>query len=123
MALRTTASSGPYSGSAPSGGGNVLQTNLNAMVSASQYVHDVADMMYRQLQHLRSTLDGLQGNWDSAASKKYYQVMLTWDDKCNKLRQALYDIGDGLDHSHKIYNETELNNELGINRAANSITY
>lgn len=123
MGLRTGAQSGPYTGAATPSPGAALQTNLGSMVSASQYVHDVADMMYGQLQKLRSTLDGLQGSWTSSAASTYQSVCLTWDTQCSSLRQALYDIGDGLAQSHKLYNETELNNQYGITKAAEGITY
>ena len=122
MTLRTGAQSGPYTGAAAAGGTS-LETNLGSMVSASQYVHDVADTIYGQLQRLRGTLDGLQGSWTSSAATRYQAVCLTWDAECSRLRQALYDIGDGLTQSHKLYNETERNNELGITRAAQGITY
>lgn len=123
MSLRTGAQSGPYTGTATPVGTSLLQTNLGTMVSASQYVHDVADMIYAQLQKLRGTLDGLQGSWTSSAASTYQSVCLNWDTECSRLRQALYDIGDGLAQSHKLYNETELNNQYGITKAAQGITY
>jgi hypothetical protein len=49
--------------------------------------------------------------------------MNNWNTAATRLRQSLYDIGDGLAQSHKAYNEQELTNKLGIDRAAANLPY
>jgi WXG100 family type VII secretion target len=93
------------------------------MVTAQQYVHDVADLIYGQIQRLMGTIDGLSHNWRSTSASAYNNAMDNWNTAATSLRQALYDIGDGLTQSHKVYNEQELTNKLGIDKAAANLPY
>jgi WXG100 family type VII secretion target len=124
MGLRTGPQTTPYTGTAPVGsGGGLLSTDLGTMVSAQQYVHDVADIIYGEIQRLMTTIDGLSSNWRSPSASAYNNAMDGWNVQATELKNALYNIGDGLAHSHKTYNEIEENNSLGITQAANGLPY
>ncbi|GLY86602.1 WXG100 family type VII secretion target [Actinoallomurus iriomotensis] len=122
MGLRTGPQTTPYpGGGAP--GGSRLNTDLGAMVSAQQYVHDVADLIYGEIQRLMSTIDGLSSNWRSSSASAYNTAMDNWNTQATELKNALYNIGDGLAQSHQTYNEMEEDNRLGITQAAAGLPY
>lgn len=124
MGLRIGPQTTPYTGAVPSGaGGSRLSTNLDTMVGAQQYVHDVADIIYGEIQRLMTTIDGLSSNWRSHSASAYNTAMDGWNTQATELKNALYNIGDGLAQSHKTYNEIEENNRLGITQAAASLPY
>jgi WXG100 family type VII secretion target len=123
LGLRTGPQTTPYTGGTPGSGGSRLDTDLGAMVSAQQYVHDVADLIYGEIQRLMTTIDGLSHNWRSSSASAYNNAMDNWNVKATELKNALYNIGDGLAQSHKTYNEMEENNRLGITQAAAGLEY
>jgi WXG100 family type VII secretion target len=103
------------------GSPGLLQTNLDTMVSASQFVHDAGDTIHQQLTSLRTQLDTLRGSWNSAASRVYDQKMIDWDARTAAVRDALYAIGDGLTNSHQTYNQMEEDNVLGVTQASQAM--
>ena len=97
----------------------MVQTNLDTMVTASQFVRDSADTIHQQLMNLRTTIETLKGGWKSPAASAYCdQQMLDWDTRAGSVRDALNAIADGLTGSHKTYNEMEEDNLLGISKAS-----
>lgn len=114
MVLRTT----PQGTQGSSG---VLQTNLDTVVSTSQFVHDAGDTIHQQLMGLRTQLDTLRASWDSAASRVYDQKMVDWDARAAAVRDALYTIADGLTSSHHTFNQMEEDNVLGITKATQAL--
>ncbi|GAA4497612.1 hypothetical protein GCM10023191_041390 [Actinoallomurus oryzae] len=100
----------------------MLQTNLDTIVSASQFVHDAADSIHAQLIQLRNHIDSLKGGWKSPAATAYCdQQMVDWDTRAGAVRDALYVIADNLSTSHKSYNEMEEDNLLGITQAGSAM--
>ncbi|MCO5971376.1 WXG100 family type VII secretion target [Actinoallomurus soli] len=115
MTLRTTPQGN-------AGGSSLLRTDLDTMVSASQFVRDAADSIHQQLMHLRTHIDNLKGGWKSPAASAYCdQQMVDWDARASAVRDALYTIADNLGSSQKAYNEMEEDNLLGITQAGQAM--
>jgi WXG100 family type VII secretion target len=91
-----------------------VAVDFGAMLSAKKFVREAADQIYKELNNLMSTLETLSPQWDGAAKKAFYDRYNEWQPKAAALRQALYNIGDGLDSSHTNYSQAEFDNTFAM---------
>jgi WXG100 family type VII secretion target len=104
------------------GGSAQLQTDLGTMASSAQSVRDSADTIHQKLMNLRTQIETLKGSWKSASATAYCdQQMVDWDLRAGNVRDALYDIADGLTGTHKSYNTMEEDNLQGVKQATQGL--
>lgn len=119
MGLRTGPQTAPGSPPTAAGSSSVLQTDLDTMASASQFVRDSADTIYSQLMTLHQTVDDLSQTWNSQTATLFCNnVFSDWGTRASTLHTNLYTIADGLQNSHQSYNQMEEENMRAVVNAA-----
>jgi WXG100 family type VII secretion target len=113
--MRTTPQgTGGYPASGGGAANGLMGADFGVMLAAKAYVHEAADQMYKEVSDLMTALEAMSSQWDGAAKTAFYAAWNDWQPKADALRRQLYNIGDGLDSTHKSYSEMELDNVYSV---------
>src|SRR5215472_19091671 len=102
--MRLTAQSQPIYGD-----GSGYGTDLDQMVSASEYVNHVGGVMSSEVNNLFSAIEAhlSPSTWQGPAAAAFHRAQAEWHEKQQKLVSALNEIAEGLGSSHRMYNQAE----------------
>lgn len=94
------------------------------MVTASQYVQHVGDLMTQAVNNLFTALGDLQPNWKSpSASAAFWNAQGQWQGAHNDLMKAINEIANDLATSKTQYDQAEQDSQDGITNAARGLNY